>query len=211
MTKLPPNATHAADASQPFTSVTIRTPSRLAHTADGGRWATLHFEVLGLRSTMKTLLGLLALLGGCLFMFGADTDVHMFTSAETNGQTGTFYVKAVFTRDGQTNLVRIQKKNSQSIVWVYQFYHTGQLVGSFVVFPEESTFSTEASPYCMSLKYGPAGELRSAKIGDEHGLLLDEFSFTNGVFAPVQGPLRQIGLMKPKFPPAADPLKRNGR
>ncbi len=159
---------------------------------------------------MKTPVALVALLMGCVSVFGADSDVHVFTHAVTNGPAGSVYREDVFTRDGRTNLVRVLKRNSQSVMWVYRFYHAGQLVGNFVVFPEESIFNTEASPYCMSLKYGPAGELRSAKIGDKQGLLLDEFYYTNGVFAPVLGPLRQVGLMKPKFAPAADPSKPEG-
>ncbi len=149
---------------------------------------------------MKTRISLLTLLMGSMSIF-AHADVQVFSNGQTNAQTGSFYVKDVFTRDGQTNLVRVLKKNSESTMWVYRFYHAGQLVGNFVVFPEESTFNTEASPYCMSLKYGPAGELWSARIGDKQGLLLDEFSYINGVFAPVQGPLRQNGLMKPNFAP----------
>jgi hypothetical protein len=60
-------------------------------------------------------------------------------------------------------------------------------------------FNSEAGLYCTSLKYGPAGEIRSVRIGDQQGVLLDEFTFTNGNFCPIEGPLRQNGLMKPKF------------
>ncbi len=131
---------------------------------------------------------------------GAETDIHFFSSAQTNDQNVVIYRKDVFTRDGLTNLIRITRIDPrQGEVRACHFYHAGQLVGNFVAFPQESIFNTEAGPYCMSLKYGPAGEIRSAMIGDKDGVLVDEFSCTNSVFIPMQGPLRQNGLMKPKF------------
>jgi hypothetical protein len=68
-----------------------------------------------------------------------------------------------------------------------------------VSIPGESVFNSEAGLYCTSLKYGPGGEILSARIGDQRGVILDEFVFTNGCFRPIEGPLRQNGLMKPKF------------
>ena len=75
-------------------------------------------------------------------------------------------------------------------------------------FTDESNFNTEAAPCCMSLKYGPSGEIQSVRIGDKDGRLLDEFSFGEGIFSPVEDPLKQNGLIKPKFGLEADFFKR---
>lgn len=134
----------------------------------------------------------------CASVLGAETDLRVISTAQTNAEK-IVVAKDTFTRDGQTNLIRITKIAGGAVLRICHFYHAGQVVGNFVELPEESTFNTEASPFCMSLKYGPAGEIRSARIGDKEGRLLDEFTYANGVFSPVAGPLRQNGLMKPKF------------
>ena len=153
-------------------------------------WATWH--------VMKILIIFLL---GCASALGAETDIRVITTTGTNAEIALTFTEDVFTRDGQTNLIRVTKIKDRAVLRIYRFYYAGQLVGNFVAFPKESTFNTEVGLYCMSLKYGPSGEIRSARIGDQAGMLLDEFSYTNGVFAPVEGPLRRSGLMKPKFAP----------
>jgi hypothetical protein len=46
----------------------------------------------------------------------------------------------------------------------------------------------------MGLKYGPAGEIQSVRVGDKQGVMLDEFAYTNRTFLPVAGPLRLQGM-----------------
>ena len=92
--------------------------------------------------------------------------------------------------------------------WVYHFYHAGQLVANFVADSTSSRFNTEASPYCVSLRYSQSGWIESAAIGTKDGVYLDEFSYSNGVFAPIPGPIVRDGLMKPKFSDQADFPKR---
>lgn len=149
---------------------------------------------------MKTFLIFLL---SCASVLGAETDIALFSVARTNAENAAVHVKDMFTRDGQTNLIRETKIASGKVSRTYRFYHGGQNVGNYLAFPEgdafKAVFNTEAGPYCMSLKFGPSGEVLSARIGDKAGSLLDEFSYTNGVFSPMNGPLRQVGLMKPKF------------
>lgn len=122
-------------------------------------------------------------------VLASEGDIHVFSLAHTNSENS-FYTKDEFTRDGQTNLIRILKVNREGWSRIFRFYHAGQLVGNFVAMGNsvdgESIFNTEAGLYCMSLKYGPAGEIRSARIGDKNGVLLDEFSYSKGVFLPVE-------------------------
>ena len=145
---------------------------------------------------MKTITTLLL---SCASVLAADTDIHVVRMSETNAQQAVAYTKDVFTRGGQTNLVRTMQATPRGAFRICHFYHDGQLVGNFVGFPEGAVFNTEAGPYCMSLKYGPAGEILSGRIGDKQGVPLDEFVFTNSTFCPMEGPIRQNGLMKPKF------------
>ena len=134
----------------------------------------------------------------CSSVFADEGEIRVFSIAHTNADNWV-YNKDEFTRDGQTNLVRILKiVPQQGWVRVCRFYHDGEAVGNFVVREGETLFNTEAGVYSMSLKYGAAGELLSARIGDKRGVLLDEFAYTNGTFSPVAGPLKRQ-VMKPLF------------
>jgi hypothetical protein len=148
----------------------------------------------------------------CASVFGAETDILVFSIARTNAENASVSVKDIFTRDGQTNLIRVTKIVAGKVSRTYRFYHGGQNVGNYLAFPEgdayKAVFNTEAGPYCMSLKFGASGEVLSARIGDKGGLLLDEFGCTNGVFSPLDGSLRQVGLMKPKFGSESDFMKQ---
>ena len=154
---------------------------------------------------MKTCIVLMLL---CVSALGADTDVHVLTLTKTNAEAGWVSTRDVFTRDGQTNLIRITNVLAGQVWWVYHFYHAGQLVANFVADSTSSRFNTEASPYCVSLTYSQSGRIESAAIGSKDGVYLDEFSYTNGVFAPVPGPFVRDGLMKPKFAEQAEFPKR---
>jgi hypothetical protein len=150
-------------------------PPQAARVAQFRRCATSPF--------MKTFTMLLL---ACASVFGAESDIRIYSTTGTNAEMAIAYTKDAFTRDGETNLIRIIKTGPSGVLRIHRFYHAGQVVGNFVAFAQESTFNTEATPYCMSLKYGPSGEIRSATIGDREGVLLDEFAYTNGVFSPVE-------------------------
>ena len=142
---------------------------------------------------MKTIIFLLS----CASVLASEGDIRVFSIDHTNAEHE-IYAKDEFTRDGQTNLIRVFQARPGDWRKVCRFYHAGRLVGNFVFWPGQALFNSEAGVYCMSLKYGPAGEILSAQIGDSEGVLLDEFVFTNGTFSPVTGPLRHQG-MKPGF------------
>ena len=145
---------------------------------------------------MKTMIILLL---SCASVLATDSDIRVLTTSGTNSQRAIGYRRDVFTRDGQTNLVTTTSFTPRGVIRINRFYHAGQLVGNFVALPQETSFDTEAGPFCMSLKYGAAGEIRSAWIGDKRGIPLDEFTYRDGVFTPVEGPVKVNRLMKPKI------------
>jgi hypothetical protein len=154
--------------------------------------------------SMKTLILLLL---ACSSVFAAETDIRVFSIAKTNAENGTVYTQDVFTRGGQTNLTRSQHVVAGKTTGACFFYHDGQIAGIYQAREGEwGAFNTEPGPYCMSLGYGRSGEIVSAKIGDKNGILVDEFSYTNGMFSPVEGPLYRTH-MKPKIGSEADYLK----
>jgi len=156
-------------------------------------------------ATCQAMKGLIIFLLSCTSLIGAENDVRVFTTSTTNAENGLVYTKDVFTRNGQTNLVRVTKIVAGKISRIYRFWHAGQVVGNYLAFPEGGAFNTESGPYCMSLKFEPSGEILSVRLGDKDGLLLDEFRCTNGVISPIDGPLRKVGLMKPKFAEDQEP------
>lgn len=123
----------------------------------------------------------------CATVLGADTSIHVVTTVRTN-DSGSISTKEVFTRDGQTNLVRSTSIRSGVVrICIYRFYHQGSLVGDFVAMPDSSGFSTEAaSPYSVSFEFDASHNPKSAVIGTKDGVILDAFSCTNGVFSPVE-------------------------
>jgi hypothetical protein len=144
----------------------------------------------------------------CSSVFADEGEIRVFSIAHTNADNWV-YNKDEFTRDGRTNLVRILKiVPQQGWARVCRFYHDGEVVGNFVVREGETVFNTEAGLYCVSLKYGAAGEILSARIGNKQGVILDEFAYTNSTFLPVAGPLKPQG-MKPMFGDEAKFIKES--
>ena len=121
-------------------------------------------------------------------VFGADTSVRVLTTAKTNAETASIYTRDVFTRDGQTNLVRkIKTKAGVVQIRIHRFYHSGSLVGDFVAMPDSSGFTTEAgSPYSVSFEFDASKNVKSAVIGTKDGAVLEAFACTNGIFSPVE-------------------------
>jgi hypothetical protein len=122
----------------------------------------------------------------CASVLGADTGIQIFTSAKTNAETASIYTTDVFTREGQTNLVRTDKTKAGSLqIRIQRFYHTGVLIGDYVAMKDSSGFTTEAGiPYSVSFEFWPSKDIRSAVIGTKDGTILDAFTCTNGVFTP---------------------------
>lgn len=130
----------------------------------------------------------IAFLLSCAAVFGADGDIRVVTTAKTNAETASITTKDFYTRDGQTNLVRHTKTKTGVVqIRIHRFYHAGTLVGDFVAMPDSSGLTTEAgTPYSVSLECDAARNPKSVVIGTKDGAILDAFSYTNGVFSPVE-------------------------
>ncbi len=124
----------------------------------------------------------------CASVFGADSGIHVVSTATTNAESASITTKDFYTRDGQTNLVRHTKTKAGVVqIRIHQFYHAGALVGDYVATPDSSGFTTEAgTQYSVSLECDASHNPKSMVIGTKDGVILDAFSYTNGVFSPVE-------------------------
>lgn len=141
------------------------------------RWTNSH--------TMKAFIILVL---SCASVVGADTGVRVITTVRTN-ESGSISTKDIFTRDGQTNLVRsTSTKDGVVQIRFHRFYHGGSLVGNYYYFAtqDSSAFITEAGiPYSLSFEFGPSNQLTSAVINKDR-MIVDAFSCTNGLFYPAE-------------------------
>jgi hypothetical protein len=119
---------------------------------------------------------------------GSDGGIKVLTTAKTNAVSGTVLTRDVFTRAGQTNLVRsARSKGSVVDSATHRFYHSGDLVGEFATMPGCSYFTTKAgSPYSVSFMFGPSNETQSAWIRTKDNVIVDVFNYTNGMFSPAE-------------------------
>lgn len=155
---------------------------------------------------MKTIV---ALILSCASVFAADTNgVRVVSTVKTNVQAGSVTTTEVYTRNGQTNLVRSTRmKDGVVQIRVHRFYHGGSLVGDYVAMKDSSGFTTEAGcPYSVAVEFRPSKEVRSVVFGT-NGVTLDAFMATNGVFSPADATLiRKANSftedLRPLFSPA---------
>lgn len=130
---------------------------------------------------MKTLIILIL---SCGSVFAADTDVRVITSTTTNVESASVTTTEVFTRGGQTNLVR-QTMTKAGVVKarVHWFYRDGARLATFVTAPDSSAFVPESGArYSVSLEFSPDKEVTHARVGKNDGFLLDAFTCTDGIF-----------------------------
>jgi hypothetical protein len=115
----------------------------------------------------------------------------------------------VFTRDGQTNLVRnTHTKNGAVLFRSHSFYYNGAEVGGYLYEIANGTntviSSTPGKPYSLGFVFDSSNRPRSAQIRATNLLLLDWFPCTNGIFYPADSSLirEANGKWLPKnFPP----------
>src|SRR5437879_236369 len=113
----------------------------------------------------------------CSSVLAAD-DVRVVTSTTTNSEAASITTTEVFTRGGQTNLVRqTQTKAGTVRVRVHWFYRDGARLATHVMTPDSSAFVPEAGArYSVSLEFSPSKDVRYASIGRNDGYILDGFS-----------------------------------
>jgi hypothetical protein len=140
--------------------------------------------------------------------FGADTSIQLITTMKTNAASGKIFTKEVFTRDGQTNLVRTTvTTRGISEGALHKFYHNGMLLGECWAYQDSSGFITEAgSTYSVIVKYWPSNSARQAFICTKDRVVLDYFAATNGVFYPAdKSAVRDANKMTTEMSKAISP------
>src|SRR5437773_7729712 len=100
----------------------------------------------------------------CASVWAADTSVRVVTSATTNTESATVTTTDVYTRSGQTNLVRQSQTKAGTVgVRVHWFYRDGARLATYVVTPDSAAFVPEAgSRYSVSLEFSPSKDVRYA-------------------------------------------------
>ena len=127
----------------------------------------------------------LVLMLSCASIFGADPSLQQLSLVKTNSDV--ILTEDVFTRNGETNLIR----NTLTRCGVFEsrtqkFYQGGLLVGEHWNFPDSTGFLTEANiPYTMILRSSPSNNTSFAYICSADRIVIDYFIATNGVFWPV--------------------------
>ena len=123
----------------------------------------------------------------CASAFGADTGIRALTTTKTNAETASLSTTDIFTRDGQTNLVRNTKTKAEKMqIRIHRFYHAGTLVGMITETPDSGSTASEAGcPFALDFEYGPSHRLKYAAIVNRDGVLVDAFACTNGVLCPI--------------------------
>ena len=140
---------------------------------------------------MKTLITFFL---SCASVFAADTGVRVATSTTTNAESASITTTEVFTRDGQTNLVR-QTNTKDGVVHrrVHWFFRDGARLATHVVDRSHDGYAGPASTlfvpqpglrYSVSSEFSPSNEVTYAAICKNDGYLLDGFTCTNGIFHP---------------------------
>jgi hypothetical protein len=154
---------------------------------------------------MKTLIILLL---SYISAFGADTSIQVITTTKTNAVSGRIFTMEVFTRAGQTNLVRTTvTTRGVSESPLHKFYHDGVLVGECWAFQDSSGFITQAgSPHSVIVKYWPSKNASQAFICTKDRVVLDFFTATNGIFYPAdRSAVREANKMTTEMSKAISP------
>jgi hypothetical protein len=135
---------------------------------------------------MKTILTLMLV---CFSVLAAD-DIAVTTTVKPHSSLpGQITTKEVFTRGGQTNLVRVTTtRDGMVISRIHRFYYKHTLVADHVLIllkPEDGSSLITTSGFSLNLRFGTNNQILAASIGDRKGNILDAFTNTNGTLFPV--------------------------
>jgi hypothetical protein len=152
---------------------------------------------------------IIVLILSCLSAFAADTDeIRVVTSTYKIMPENSLATVEVFTRGGQTNLVRnTHTKDGVVVMRSQSFYHDGTEVGGYLYEIANGTntviSSVAGAPYSLGFVFDASNRPRSAQIHATNLLMLDWFPCTNGVFYPADASLiREANGRLPKNLPA---------
>ena len=113
-------------------------------------------------------------------------DIRVFTRTNTNITPGHLITFEEFTRDGQTNLLRITvTKDGVLQHRSHNFYHNGADVGRHIWSGKNTIISSvPGAPYSLNFVLDSSNQPVAASILITNYVILDSFTCTSGVFYP---------------------------
>ncbi len=150
-------------------------------TPDGSSY---HHGLLATATFMKPIIGCLL---SCLPLFAVDTNViHFFTRTNSKISPGYLITYEEFTRGGQTNLLRITSaKTGVTNSCAHNFYHRGVYLGCYSQGGGYTFINSAAgAPYVLTFVFDSSNQVRAASVSTTNYVILDSFTFTNGLFYP---------------------------
>jgi hypothetical protein len=135
---------------------------------------------------MKTILTFMLF---CVSVLAAD-DIAVTTTVKPHPSLpGQITTKEVFTRGGQTNLVRVTTtRDGMVISRLHRFYYKHTLVADHMLLllkPEDGSSLATTSGFSLGLRFDANNQILEAYIGDRKGNIVDAFTSTNGTLFPV--------------------------
>lgn len=134
-------------------------------------------------------------------LLGADTDIVVATTFQTNAEENVVYSREVFTRAGQTNLLCVSMfKAGKFEIRAQEIYHGGVRLLSIATDSHQSVSitTTANSPYEVILGFQPPNnELRKIAVWTTNAMVVDAFNCKDGVLSPEKSSVIQgLGLKK---------------
>ena len=148
-------------------------------------------QLFSLGHVRKIMKAIIICILSCLSVFAADTnDIRVVTWTYKIMPEDSLATVEVFTRSGQTNLVRNTHTKGGAVLFRSQsFYHDGAEVGSYMYQtanrPDATMIgSVPGAPYYFDVAFDSSNRPLSANIMATNFMMLDRFDCTNGVFYP---------------------------
>ncbi len=123
----------------------------------------------------------------CLSVFAANTnEIRVVTRTDAKVSRGNLVTYEEFTRSGQTNLLRITSvKDGVTNSIAHNFYHQGTYLGRYSQFGGYTFVNSAASaPYVLAFVWDSSNQIRTASMTTTNYVILDSFTYTNGMFYP---------------------------
>jgi hypothetical protein len=133
---------------------------------------------------MKTIVGCLL---GCLSVFAADTnEIRVVRWTNSHISPGYLVTYEELTRGGQTNLLRVTTfKEGVTNSIAHNFYHQGVYLGRYSQGDGYTIVNSAAGAPCvLGFVWDSSNQVRAATVTTTNHVMLDSFSFTNGIFYP---------------------------
>jgi hypothetical protein len=144
---------------------------------------------------MKTLFTFMLL---CVSVLATDDIAVTTTVKPHSSRPGQATTREVFTRGGQTNLVRVTtSRDGRVISRLHRFYYNRTLVADhmqLLLEPVDGSDLTTTSGFSLALRFATNNQILEAYVGDRKGKILDAFTSTNGTLVPV--PTADLKMIK---------------